>query len=423
MINPITLREIEDSAASFASTKERVVAKIKKNVAMAMEKLRTVEKELLDQVEDEFGVNPFEGLLNDIRSGINYPEDSIRSLLNNSFPTEFGPSERSFRSICKEIESLKSWEGPSEKRPCLDLVPKNIRYSNVTSSRFSILWDGVEEDCIYEVEIKSPIGPEITYSSCKPEYTFSGLEPNTEYKVRVRTIGESASQCIWSGPIIVKTSHGFPLSGWKKCPEKVRPGKRYRVSLNNPRIATKMGRDFECCTIIGAAPIPLNRVTSWDIKILETKTSSGGGIFIGVAPYGINQNIGSNYEKCGWYFYCYESELWSGPPHNYSGKKFGPRRWFSKYVTNGSFVGVTMDTMRGILSFELNGKDLGDAYIGIPLDRPLVSSVILEMEGDSIEVLPLDAQSLPSPSPSSFSSSSSSSSSTLGNASDPICLD
>ena len=44
-----------------------------------------------------------------------------------------------------------------------------------------------------------------------------------------------------------------------------------------------------------------------------------------------------------------------------------------------------MDTAKGELSFVLNGVNLGVAYEGIPLDKPLVPCVILGWDGDSVE--------------------------------------
>ena len=73
---------------------------------------------------------------------------------------------------------------------------------------------------------------------------------------------------------------------------------------------------------------PQNKVTSWNIKILKSKDNNGSGIWIGVAPSNIDQNEGYNYYECGWYFHCYYSGLWSGPPHNYNypRKEYGPRK-------------------------------------------------------------------------------------------------
>ena len=45
-----------------------------------------------------------------------------------------------------------------------------------------------------------------------------------------------------------------------------------------------------------------------------------------------------------------------------------------------------MDTEKGDLTFVLKGVNLGVAYKGIPLDKPLVPCVLLYREGDSIEL-------------------------------------
>ena len=80
--------------------------------------------------------------------------------------------------------------------------------------------------------------------------------------------------------------------------------------------------------------------------------------------------------------------LFSGPPHNYEGKEYGPRKekW-GEYVHNGDSVGVVMDTTKGELSFVVNGVNLGVALEGIPLDKPLVPCVVLKREGDSVELV------------------------------------
>ena len=97
------------------------------------------------------------------------------------------------------------------------------------------------------------------------------------------------------------------------------------------------------CTIIGNTPLPHSKATSWNIKILKSNDNDGNGIYIGVAPFDINQNKDYNYEKCGWYFGCY----YSGPPHNYKGKEHGPRKEKGRYVRTGDNVGVVMDTTKG----------------------------------------------------------------------------
>ena len=46
-----------------------------------------------------------------------------------------------------------------------------------------------------------------------------------------------------------------------------------------------------------------------------------------------------------------------------------------------------MDTAKGELSFIVNGVNLGIAFDGIPLDKPLVPCVLLYCQGDSVELI------------------------------------
>ena len=160
---------------------------------------------------------------------------------------------------------------------------------------------------------------------------------------------------------------------------------KYSVDDKNPRIATKTSDDI-WCTIIGNTPLPLNKVTSWSTKVLKSKRSDGSYIYTGVAPSDINQND-DNYSEYGWYFNCWGSTLWSGLPHNYKWKEYGPRKEEGEYVHTGDSVGVVMDTAKGELSFVVNGVNLGTAFKGIPLDKPLVPCVLLAWVGDSVELV------------------------------------
>ena len=79
-------------------------------------------------------------------------------------------------------------------------------------------------------------------------------------------------------------------------------------------------------------------------------------------------------------------QLRSGPPHNYRSKEYGPRKGDGEYVHTGDSVGVVMDTAKGELSFVVDDVNLGVAYKGIPLDKPLVPCVLLWSE-DSVELI------------------------------------
>ena len=380
-----TRRAIERKARLFDIAKERAITRIIDNVRIATEKLKAAEKELLEEAELEFCVNPFASILDGFNSGNAPTDDKVKKILSQKVPKSFGPDEESFRSLLKEIDSFKTWE--KKGHDLLDSVPKNIRVTEVSWDAISLAWDDADRACFYEVEIKSLPTMKNVYNTTDPEYTLSGLKPKTEYYVRVRAVMlGSGSRCVWSNPVRVLTKAKDLDDGWRKCSEYVDDERKYVVDVENPRIAIKTGGDNGYCTIIGNTPPLLNKVTSWSIKILKSKKNDGCGIYIGVAPSDINQNENENYKKCGWYLDCFGSTLVSGPPHKYRGKEHFTRKGKGKYVHTGDSVGVVIDTAKGELSFIVNGVNLGVAYEGIPLDKPLAPCVLLRNEKDAIEI-------------------------------------
>ena len=385
-----TLCELRKRARLYDSTKERVKERISRNINVAVEKLKAVEKALLDDVDIEFGENPFLELLGSIESGSKHcTNEEVKAILEMSVSSDFGPDEDSFCALFKEIESFKDWEKRKRgKISCIDLIPQNIKCTSIRCNSMTLSWDDVKCECFYEIELKSLNGIKNIYHSFKPECTLQDLEPSTKYHIRVRIVKPGNSDLfIWSNPIVVRTESVFSNYDWKECPDFVDKERRYSVDEDNPRIATKIGSDEKYCTVIGNVPLPLSQVTSWSVKVLKSKGNDGRSINIGVAPTDINQNEDDNYKKCGWYFGCLFSELWSGPPYNYRNKEYGPRKGEGQYIHTGDIIRVILNPKRAELSFALNGANLGVAYEGIPLDKPLVPCVIFRMEGDSIELI------------------------------------
>ena len=85
-------------------------------------------------------------------------------------------------------------------------------------------------------------------------------------------------------------------------------------------------------------------------------------------------------EKCGWYYYCDGSTLYSGPPFNYSGKSSG----LSK--VNDEIVVVIMNMKKRTLKFIINNEDKGDSYTNIPIDKPIFPAICLDYQNDSVEI-------------------------------------
>ena len=266
-------------------------------------------------------------------------------------------------------------------------IPSNINAKSTWDS-ITLTWDAVMGASTFQVEMN---WSKFVYTITSNEFSRKLLSPNVLYTFRIRTVkGNSVSE--WSEPVKRKTQKIPEFSGciWKECPNDVKDIIKYSVSEDNPRIATRIGinKGISFSTIIGNTALPLNKVTSWGIKILKSKFRCGH-IYLGVSPFNINQKSDSvfNYISYGWYFHCLNSSLFSGPPHECVSKEYGPRKGGGQYVHTGDSVGVVMDTAKGELSFAVNGVNLGVAYEGIPLDKPLVPCVILGFRGDSVELI------------------------------------
>ena len=113
----------------------------------------------------------------------------------------------------------------------------------------------------------------------------------------------------------------------------------------------------------------------WKIKILKTANKN---IMIGVAPSDFDFNT-SKYDSCGWYFYCINSSLYSGPPFNYSAKNTNLSQINDEIV-------VVLNMKKKSIKFIINDEDKGDSYTDIPIDKPLYPAIFLYNKGDSVEI-------------------------------------
>ena len=257
---------------------------------------------------------------------------------------------------------------------------------SVKSSKWDIAtleWGAVEGATHYQVEVDGSVLQAVEERA----FTKTGLAAGTEHSFRVRSVGKdcvSAWSCVVKGNTQKKT---FATSVWKECPKEVEERRRYLIAAGSPRVATKAEAGDECSTIVGDTPLPPREVSSWRIKVLASEGGDGAGVFVGVAPSDIGQNADNNAEECGWYFYCYDSTLYSGPPHYCREDACGSnKRRQKKSFHAGSVVGVSVNTTSGAVSFVVDGVKIDNAYKGIPLDKPLVPCVLLKHKDDSVEI-------------------------------------
>ena len=100
---------------------------------------------------------------------------------------------------------------------------------------------------------------------------------------------------------------------------------------------------------------------------------------VGVSPNDFDINK-SEYHTCGWYFYCSNSCLYSGPPYNYSGKGINLSSVKDEVI-------VVMNMNKRTLKFIVNNEDKGDCYTNIPIDKPIFPIVIMHDCNDSVEII------------------------------------
>lgn len=218
-------------------------------------------------------------------------------------------------------------------------------------------------------------------------FTPNVLQAEGRYAIRARAESSHWKQSsAWSQWVNFTVPPFSECYGWRAASPGVHISNMYLVDNTNARVATK-GSGHSISTLVGSPALPHNKVTYWGVT-MHLSCKNGYGTFVGVAPYDINQQTKRNCEECGWYFDCFNSALYSGPPHYYKwpGVLCGPRKGAGKYVGNGDTVGVKMDTSTGELAFFVNGEWLEPGLSGIPLDKPLVPCTILEWEGDKAEL-------------------------------------
>ena len=310
--------------------------------------------------DDELSKN-IEGAIDSIRSEWNDAREKVRQ----TFTEAHKRLEEEEAKVMEELESACN-ESEEALQKNLEALREVHEYSIVTDSFYSKVQGG---GCsrLMELNLVSTM-----------EKQRKMMEEVQKMKVTALKIGWNSKERKLS---FTKTAFSgiSKLQGcvWKKCPDNIDKCMKYSVDEENPRIATKIdeeSNEYWETTLNGSVSLPINTVTSWSIKILKSKENDGNGIFIGIAPSDIDLKENIELIKCGWYFDCHESLLYSGPPHKYRCKPYGPRKGkgYGEYVHTGDSVGVVMDTAKGELSFVVNGVNLGVAFEGIPLDKPLV---------------------------------------------------
>ena len=309
-------------------------------------------KEIINKVEEEkeeLKVN-IQKIFTKIRNTVNDREDELLLEIDNFYNDKY---------INKDIFNK------AEK------LPKKIEYSLEKGKSINKEWDENNlsiyiYDCINlenNIKMMNEINENVNSFKSK-ENNKVNFSPQDEF------LEEFINSIKLFGNFYINT---FKL---KECPPSINEKRKFKVTGKNQNILTKTGTDSYYAGTICEKELDKSIIEhKWKIKILKSNSKN---IMVGVSSIDFDINA-SNYNTCGWYIYLYNSNLYSGPPHKYSGKNLN----LSK--VNDEII-VLMNMKKRTLKFIINNEDKGDSYTDIPLDKPLFPAVLLLNQHDSVEI-------------------------------------
>lgn len=210
---------------------------------------------------------------------------------------------------------------------------------------------------------------------CGPatEFLCDGLAEHTVYRFVLAARTPGGEYRYWASDELVVVLGAYCGKWRTDCP-------RARVTESAPMFAA--AKSGGRVTVVADTALVPGAVNRWRVRLVQ----SGGGWWewVGVAPGDIDLEGRNNDTECGWYLNVETRSLYSGPPFRYRSKRYGGEG----RIPTGAVVGVVMDMGTGTLSYTVDGVDMGVAYEGIPLDRPLFPAVVFNHSGQKVEMLP-----------------------------------
>ncbi len=162
---------------------------------------------------------------------------------------------------------------------------------------------------------------------------------------------------------------------FRQCPIDIEDNRKYLISGEKENIITKIGKNNYAGTIC-EFELDKTKNHKWKIKILKSQHNQ---IMVGVATNDFDIHS-SNHHTCGWYLNCYNSTLYSGPPHNFNGQRTNVGKVEKEIL-------IEMNMKKRSLKFIVHNQDKGDQITDIPIDKPLFPVVLLYNKNSSVEII------------------------------------
>ena len=342
------IEEIKDKKKNKLNENILNLNELSKTLEESINKLKNI-FEKINENKEELKLKT-QKIFTKIRSVLNEREDMILLEIDKKFD-EIYFSEK----IIKDNEKL-----PNKIKPLLEKIKNNNKDWDDKNKLSSIINDCINlENTIKEIQI---INENIKKCNLKTnkKLKFTPEENDiNNFLEKIKSFGKVYLPNIFQ---------------FKQCPINIKEERKFSVSGEKKNIFTKTGTDCRWVGNICENELESNQEYKWKIKVLKSKYLN---IMIGVAPgdFDINTSI---YHKCGWYFYCYNSYLRSGPPFNYD------RGTNINKIKNEIIVVMNMN--KRSLKFIIDNEDKGDSYTNIPIDKPLFPAIFLYDLNDSVEI-------------------------------------
>lgn len=157
------------------------------------------------------------------------------------------------------------------------------------------------------------------------------------------------------------------------------------LSMNAQNFATRLGFPIQNQYSLNSWNFNTNANNSWGNYNTQENSNKNKNNNYGLNntwqnswSFGVNQK----YINCGWYFYCFNSRLYSDKPHYFKGKETTIKKVKDE-------IKIIMNMENRSLKFMVNNENLGESYTDIPMDEPLTPAILVYDEDDSVEIITL----------------------------------
>ena len=346
------LEKIKDEKKNKLKENIKCLEELENNLKESIKSLKAI-FEYIEKEKDDLRLE-IQNIFTKIRTILNEREDELLEEIDNTFNTQYFDED-----MIKKGEKL----------------PKQIKESLEKGKLIDKEWDenslnSYINDCInIENNIKNIniINENINKHKINNKTKVKFKPKNDELNLFLETIKSFGK--------IYYNDYSFI-----ECPLNIDENRKYIVTGENNNILTKTGNDEWMGTICKNELDKSIDEHKWKIKIL--KTTQNKYIMIGVATSDFDILSTKQFNYCGWYYYCFNSTLYSGPPFKYKNLKTNLSNVKDEVI-------VIMNMKKRALKFIINKEDKGDSYTNIPIDKPLFPAICLYTKDDSVEITPL----------------------------------